>query len=166
MTPPTVYLGLGGNLGKPRRQIEQAMTILEEQDVCMQERSSWYDTEPVHVEGQPWFINLVVRAETSLEPLALLDACQAAERAVGRRPSVRFGPRHIDIDILLYADRCIRSERLTVPHPRMRERRFVLAPLLEIAPDLEDPVSHEPFADILSRLDEGKKVLRSLINES
>ena len=118
------------------------------------------------MDDQPWFVNLVACAETSLDPHELLTVCQQVERQVGRVPSVRFGPRHLDIDILLYGDTCIDSERLTIPHPRMAERRFVLIPLVEIAPELEDPILKQPYADILSRLDEGKKVLRSLINES
>ncbi|MCK5586568.1 2-amino-4-hydroxy-6-hydroxymethyldihydropteridine diphosphokinase, partial [Candidatus Bipolaricaulota bacterium] len=92
--------------------------------------------------------------------------CQQVEKEVGRVPSVRFGPRHLDIDILLYGDQCIESETLTIPHPRMEERRFVLVPLLEIAPELQNPTLNQRYAEILSRLDEGKKVLRSLINES
>lgn len=129
------------------------------------QRSSWYETEPAHCPDQPWFLNLVARAETSLDPAELLDVCKRVEQQEGRVPSVRFGPRHLDIDILLYEDRCMESPELSIPHPRMHERAFVLVPLLEIAPDLKHPVHKQPYADALSRLDEGKKVLRSPINE-
>lgn len=166
MTRQTVYLAFGANLGKPREQIEQGIMALTHEGVCVLDRSSWFDTEPVQVNDQPWFLNLVARAETSLDPYALLALCQRVEKQVGRVPSDRFGPRHLDIDILLYGDRCIESEELTIPHPRMEERRFVLIPLLEIAPELESPTLNQRYADVLSRLDEGKKVLRSLINES
>ncbi len=166
MTKQTVYLAFGANLGNPREQIEQGIVALNHQGVRVIDRSSWFETEPVHKNDQPWFLNLVARAETSHDPYELLAVCQQTERQEGRVPSVRFGPRHLDIDILLYGDRCIESEELTIPHPRMGERRFVLIPLLEIAPDLEDPVLNQRYAEILSRLDEGKKVLRSLINES
>jgi len=166
MTQQTVYLSFGANLGDPRNQIEQAIRTLNDGGVSVIACSSWYETEPVGVDDQPWFVNLVACAETSLDPHELLAVCQQVERQVGRVPSVRFGPRHLDIDILLYGDTCIDSERLTIPHPRMAERRFVLIPLVEIAPELEDPILKQPYADILSRLDEGKKVLRSLINES
>jgi len=166
MTLQTVYLAFGANLGNPREQIEQGIMALNDQGVSVIDRSSWFETEPVHVNDQPWFLNLVVRAATALDPYRLLVVCQQIERQAGRVPSVRFGPRHLDIDILLYGDHCIESEELAIPHPRMGERRFVLIPLLEIAPDLEDPVLNQRYAEILSRLDEGKKVLRSLINES
>lgn len=138
---------------------------LDEHGVHTIERSSWYETQPVHVADQPWFLNLVTRAETALDPFELLSVCKQVEEQGGRVPSVRFGARHLDIDILLYENRCIESPELSIPHPRMHERGFVLIPLLEIAPDLKDPVNNRPYAEALSRLDEGKKVLRSLINE-
>ncbi len=166
MTLQTVFLAFGANLGNPREQIKQSIMALNDHGVNVATRSSWFETEPVGMEDQPWFLNLVARASTSLDPHELLAVCQQVERQLGRVPSERFGPRHLDIDILLYGDECIESEELTIPHPRMRERQFVLVPLLEIAPDLEDPVLNQPYADILSRLDGGKKVLRSLINES
>jgi len=166
MTLQTVFLSFGANLGNPREQIKQGIMSLNDRGVNVVTRSSWFETEPVGMEDQPWFINMVARALTSLDPYELLAVCQQVEKQVGRVPSERFGPRHLDIDILLYGDECIESEELTIPHPRMRERQFVLGPLVEIAPELEDPVINQPYADILSRLDEGKKVLRSLINES
>jgi len=166
MTPQTVFLAFGANLGNLKGQIEQGIMILNERGVNVIARSSWFETEPLGMDDQPWFLNLVARASTSLDPYELLTVCQQVEKQVGRVPSEQFGPRHLDIDILLYGDRCLESEELTIPHPRMSERRFVLIPLLEIAPDLEDPVLNQPYAEILSRLDEGKKVLRSLINES
>ena len=166
MTLQTVFLAFGANLGNPREQIEQGIMALGDQGVRVIDRSSWFETEPMQLDDQPWFLNLVTRAQTSLDPYGLLAACQQVEKQVGRLPSTRFGPRHLDIDILLYGNRHIESESLTVPHPRMDERRFVLIPLLEIAPDLKHPVLDQPYAEILSRLDEGKKVLRSLINES
>ena len=166
MTLQTVFLAFGANIGNPREQIEQGIIALNGQGVSVADRSSWFETEPVHMDDQPWFLNMVIRAKTLLDPYKLLAVCQQVEKQVGRVTSVRFGPRHLDIDILLYGDRCIESEELTIPHPRMGQRRFVLIPLLEIAPDLEDPVLNQHYADILSRLDEGKKVLRSLINES
>ncbi len=162
----TAYLSFGANLGHPREQIERGMKELEARGVLPIRRSSWYETEPVGRSDQPWFQNCVAEVETSLTPDDLLRVCKEAEKAVGRVPSARFGPRHLDIDILLYEDQVIQSDALTIPHPRMHERRFVLVPLLEIAPDLKHPVTHQPYAEVLSRLDEGKKVLRSLINES
>ena len=166
MTLQTVFLAFGANLGNPKDQIERGIMALNDHGVNVIARSPWFETEPVGMDDQSWFLNLVARASTSLDPYQLLAVCQQIENWAGRVPSVRFGPRHLDIDILLYGDECIESDELTIPHPRMRERRFVLIPLLEIAPDLEDPVLNQPYADVLSRLDEGKRVLRSLINES
>ncbi len=166
MNPETVFLAFGANLGNRKEQIERGIVKLESSGVTIVRQSSWYETEPVGLDDQPWFLNCVARAETTHEPAALLAICKRIEEEVGRVPSTRYGPRHLDIDILLYGTRCIESDDLSVPHPRMRERRFVLVPLLEIAPDLRDPVTQEPYAEILSRLDEGKKVSRSLINES
>ena len=165
MTSQIVYLAFGANVGKPKEQIEQGIVELNQQGVSVLDRSSWFDTEPVEVNDQPWFLNLVARAETALDAYALLALCQRIEKHVGRVPSARFGPRHLDIDILLYGDQCIESDQLTIPHPRMEERQFVLIPLLEIAPELRNPTQNQRYADVLSRLDEGKKVLRSLINE-
>ena len=165
MTQHTIFLSFGSNLGKRKDQIEQGIVSLEEQGVTILERSKWYETEPEHLSDQPWFLNAVARANTMLEPRDLLALCQRVEKQVGRTPSVRFGPRHLDIDILLYDNLCMESDDLTLPHPRMNARRFVLIPLIEIAPNLEDPRLNQPYADHLSRLDEGKKVLRSLINE-
>ncbi|MFC2083262.1 2-amino-4-hydroxy-6-hydroxymethyldihydropteridine diphosphokinase [Candidatus Bipolaricaulota bacterium] len=166
MTLQTVYLSFGANLGHPREQIEQGIEALNKQGIRIMALSSWYETEPVGMDDQPWFLNLVARAETTLDSHEVLAVCKQVEKQVGRVSSAKWGPRHLDIDILHYGDQSILSEELTIPHSRMNERRFVLIPLLEIAPDLEDPVLKQPYAEILSRLDEGKKVLRSLINES
>jgi 2-amino-4-hydroxy-6-hydroxymethyldihydropteridine diphosphokinase len=166
MTHEPVFLAFGANLGHREEQIERGIEELGSRGVEMEVCSSWYETEPVGLDDQPWYLNRVARGNTCLEPAELLAACKRVEKQIGRVPSVRFGPRHLDIDILLYGTRHIETETLTVPHPRMHERRFVLIPLLEIAPNAKDPVTNEPYAEILSRLDEGKKVTRSLTNES
>ncbi len=164
--PQDVFLCLGANLGEPRTQIEQALLWLEGQNLQIVQRSSWYTTEPVGWEDQPWFVNLVVHVTTCLAALDLLDRCQEAERRAGRQDARRFGPRVLDIDLLLYGDLCLVSDRLVLPHPRMHERRFVLIPLLEISPDLVDPLRGVPYAQTLRRLDEGKKVQKLLNRES
>jgi len=167
MSGADVYLCLGSNVGDRADRIAEGIVRLERAGVSVTARSSVYETEPVGVEDQPWFLNQVVRGTTRLAPTVLLEACKRIEGDVGREPSdLRFGPRPLDIDILLYGMRVIAGERLTVPHPRMRDRRFVLVPLIEIAPRLVDPRDGEAYADILERLDEGKKVSRSLPNES
>ena len=139
MTQHTIFLSFGSNLGKRKDQIEQGIVSLEEQGVTILERSKWYETEPEHLSDQPWFLNAVARANTMLEPRDLLALCQRVEKQGGRTPSVRFGPRHLDIDILLYDDLVTDTPRLGIPHPRLHERAFVLVPLNEIAPELVHP---------------------------
>jgi 2-amino-4-hydroxy-6-hydroxymethyldihydropteridine diphosphokinase len=162
----TVFLSLGSNLGDRREHIERGTWALEQGALSHVKRSAFYETEPIDLEDQPWFINQVVRGETRLSPTELLAECKRIERAAGRTPTVRFGPRTLDIDILLYGRLAVEREGLVIPHPRMRERRFVLIPLLEIAPELTDPRDGEEYAKALERLDEGKKVLPSLLRES
>jgi 2-amino-4-hydroxy-6-hydroxymethyldihydropteridine diphosphokinase len=167
MTGATVYLALGSNLGDRRAALAGGVAELERGGVSVADRSSVYETEPIGVADQPWYLNQVIAGTARLAPAELLELCLRIEGLFGReRTEVRFGPRSLDIDILLYGDRLIDEERLTIPHPRMHERRFVLVPLLEIAPTLVDPRTGEAYARILERLDEGKKVARSLPNES
>lgn len=166
VVPAEVYILFGSNLGDRRRTIERGLRHMERSGVHWTARSSIYETEPVGVTDQPWFLNLVAKGVTPLSPRALLGACKAAEVAENRVPSVRFGPRTLDVDVLLYGTAHIEEPDFTVPHPRMNERRFALTPLVEIAPDLTDPRDGQRFADILARLDEGRKVLKSTTRES
>ena len=154
-----VFLGLGSNLGERRLQVEKGIAALQEGGVIVLRRSSLYETEPVDFTKQPLFLNVVVAGETSLTPQELLNLCKQGEQAAGRRrKSVRFGPRVLDIDILLYKGQVIHEEDLEIPHPRMHKRRFVLIPLVEIVPDIEDPRDGRRFAEILIGLDEERKV--------
>lgn len=130
-----VYLGLGSNLGDERASLEQALTLLSEK-VTITQRSSFYESEPVDYTDQPWFLNLVVEGETELDPLELLQFTQGIEQSMKRVKTIRFGPRTIDVDILIYDSLAMTTETLTIPHPRMKERAFVMVPLAEIAPDL------------------------------
>jgi len=161
-----VFLGLGSNIGDRRGNIERGMAGLGDGGVSLRRRSSLYETEPVGITEQPWFLNAVVIGETDLPPAALLRLCKGIERHVGRRRSERFGPRTLDIDILLYGQDVLESPELTIPHPRLHERRFALAPLVEIDQGARDPRDGRPFAEILRGLDEGKKVTRLGANES
>jgi 2-amino-4-hydroxy-6-hydroxymethyldihydropteridine diphosphokinase len=140
---PTGFLGLGTNLGDRRANLEAAVAALADAGVAVLASSSVYETAPVGlVLDQPAFLNACVSVATELEPLVLLDLVKGIERSLGRSVGgVRHGPRVIDIDILLLGARVFASERLSVPHPALRERRFVLEPLLELAPDLELPGS-------------------------
>ena len=122
--------------------------------------SSVYETEPVGFRAQPWFLNTVVEAETALFPLQLLDRIQDIEIRMGRRRLLHQGPRTIDIDILLYGNFRIEAARLTVPHPRMAERRFVLEPLAELSPDLRHPVNHLAIRELLAATPDRSTVRR------
>jgi 2-amino-4-hydroxy-6-hydroxymethyldihydropteridine diphosphokinase len=122
--------------------------------------ASLYRTAPVSPVPQPDFLNTAALARTALSPAALLALAKSLEREAGRRSGVRLGPRPLDVDILLYGDLQMETPELTLPHPRMRERRFVLVPLAEIAPDLTVPPDGARVADLLARLGEGETVER------
>lgn len=153
------YLGLGSNIGDRREHLQAAVRRLPEHGVRVLASSSVYETEPVGlVLDQPEFLNAVLRIETALEPAALLAACKAVEREVGRRAGgVRHGPRVIDVDVLALGGLRYRSERLTLPHPEVTSRRFVLVPLLELDPDLELP-GGERLSGSLAALGGGQSV--------
>ncbi len=134
------YLSLGSNLGDRRAMLEAALARLEASGrVRVETRSSLYETEPVTNLDQPWFLNLVAEITTDLGPEALLDLTQSIERDLGRVRAIRWGPRSVDIDILLYGTEVVATPRLKIPHPEMTHRRFVLVPLLEIAPQITLP---------------------------
>jgi len=111
-----------------------------------------YETEPQDVREQPWFLNMVVEAETRLFPIQLLHEIQRVERRLGRRRVVAKGPRTIDIDILLFGESVVSTDELQIPHPRMAARRFVLEPLAELAPALRHPATRESVTDMLERV--------------
>ncbi|HEY7064188.1 MAG TPA: 2-amino-4-hydroxy-6-hydroxymethyldihydropteridine diphosphokinase [Chloroflexota bacterium] len=136
-----VYLGLGSNLGDRAANLAAALTGLDAAGVAIRRCSSVYETEPVGVREQPWFLNLVAEATTALSPTALLQAATAVERAVGRTAGPRWGPRVVDVDILLYDDWQVAEidPWLVVPHPELWRRHFVLLPLHDLRPDLRAP---------------------------
>ena len=136
------YIGLGSNLEDPRRQVRTAIAELDVLPYTrLVARSSLYRSDPMGPPDQPDYINAVAAVDTLLTPLALLDALMGVERAHGRiRNATRWGPRTLDLDLLVYGETIISEARLTVPHPGIAERAFVLLPLLEIAPDLEIPL--------------------------
>jgi 2-amino-4-hydroxy-6-hydroxymethyldihydropteridine diphosphokinase len=138
---PKAYVGLGGNLGDREATLRRALDLLaQEQGVEVIAVSELRETDPVGVVDQPRFLNAAAALETSLSPRKLLDALLGIERALGRvRSGVRWGPRTIDLDLLLYGDEQIAEPGLHVPHPRLHERRFALEPLSELDPDLELP---------------------------
>ena len=158
----TGYLGLGCNVGDRRANLQAAVDALPAHGVDVLAASATYDTEPVGlVLDQPEFLNACVRVRTELAPEALLDACKAVERELGRvAGGVRHGPRPIDVDVLLLGDETFRSERLSLPHEQVTSRRFVLVPLLELAPDLVVPGAGRA-ADALAALGDDGDVRRA-----
>ena len=137
METKIAYIALGANIGDTLANLRSALKILDDGDNCSAVAiSSLYTTKAVGVEDQPDFINAVIKVKTLLSPNELLKLCNDIERKLGRERTIRWGPRVIDIDILVYNDAIVNEENLVIPHPRMMERAFVLVPLAEIAPDL------------------------------
>lgn len=153
------YLGLGSNVGDSAGHLRAAIELLTSRGVEVEAVSSTYVTEPVgEILDQPDFLNAAIRIRTELEPEALLDACKAAEAERGRAfAAPRHSPRPLDVDLLLLGDLELVTERLTLPHPEVRSRRFVLAPLLELDPELTLPDGTR-LADCLAALPPGQRV--------
>lgn len=152
-----VYLGLGSNLGNRRHNLDRAIEALGDKGkVKVKKLSSLYETEPVGFAEQPLFLNAVFEGNTHLTPRQLLAFIKETEKKLGRLPSFRNSPRVIDIDILLYEGEQRESPSLTIPHPRLAERAFVLIPLAEIAPDLRHPKVGKTVAELLLEV-EGKE---------
>jgi 2-amino-4-hydroxy-6-hydroxymethyldihydropteridine diphosphokinase len=143
------YLSLGSNLGDKKGNLTRAVSALENKKVFVRSRSELYKTEPVDVPGQPWFLNCVLEVETRLRPLELLGLVKSIEKKMGRNPAVKKGPRCLDIDILMAGDETVTTETLTIPHPRMHLRNFVLVPLREIAPNAVHPKLKKTVCELL-----------------
>jgi len=151
MVEKTVYLSFGSNVGDRAKNLRAAIDELPHAGVAITRVSSFYETEPVDLREQPWFLNCVVEAETHFDPIMLLRALREIETKMGSKKMVAKGPRLIDMDILLYGSETIDTPELHVPHPRMRLRQFVLAPLAEIAPAVVHPTLKVTVAQLLEQ---------------
>jgi 2-amino-4-hydroxy-6-hydroxymethyldihydropteridine diphosphokinase len=151
-----ILIALGANLpspaGGPQETLEAALTELEARGVHIAARSRWYRTAPVPVSDQPWFVNGVARVETALKPLALLGALQEVEQVFERRRSVPNAARTLDLDVIAYDNRLENTPELTLPHPRLQDRAFVLLPLAEVAPGWRHPILGQTVEALISAL--------------
>ena len=149
MNRVAIYLALGSNLGDRMSNLTSAIERLS-QKITIKKLSSIYETEPVYYKEQPLYLNAVLSAVTELAPFELLRFVKSIESGLGRQPGFRNAPRTIDIDILFYGDQAIETSELTIPHPRLVERAFVLVPLAEIAPRLVHPVLQKRVSELLA----------------
>ena len=161
MSLQIIYLSLGSNVGDRADNLRRAIAALEDAGTRVQKISSIYETEPVDLREQPWFLNCVVKAATELPAAELLKKLRQIEAAMGSKKIVAKGPRLIDLDILLYGDESIDTPELQVPHPRMRLRRFVLVPLAEIAPGVRHPAWDTNAEGLLERTPDKSAVRKS-----
>lgn len=164
----TVYLALGTNIEPREDHLNQALGYLQNEHITILQQSSIYETAPVGYTDQSDFLNMAVKIQTEFSPVQLLDFCQNVEMKLGRKRVIRFGPRTIDLDILLYNNENIHGERLVIPHPRMHERAFVLVPLHEISPDYIIPEQGKSVEELMSELPRSdiKDVIIWKLNES
>jgi 2-amino-4-hydroxy-6-hydroxymethyldihydropteridine diphosphokinase len=148
-----VYAGLGSNFGNKRENILSAIDRMDAyEEICVKEKSGFYDTAPVGGPPQPDYVNCVIGLETEIKPQTLLKVFKKIEKELGRKPGVRWGPRVVDLDIILFGDRIVNDHNLKIPHERMHERVFVLEPLSEISPDIKHPVSGKSISELLETL--------------
>jgi 2-amino-4-hydroxy-6-hydroxymethyldihydropteridine diphosphokinase len=161
MEKQQVLLSLGSNLGSKRENIAKAISLLIEKKILVNVKvSSFYETEPVGFKDQPQFINAAITGETLLNPKELLLKCKEIEREIGRKPRPRWHEREIDLDIILYGNKILKTNTLQIPHPEMANRRFVLVPASEIASDWQVPGIHKTINEVLENCEDKSKVVQ------
>jgi 2-amino-4-hydroxy-6-hydroxymethyldihydropteridine diphosphokinase len=159
----TVYIGIGSNMGDPLKNCNDSVKRIVELENCkIISVSSFYLTEPFGMTEQDWYINGAVSLETGLSAFDLINKLSEMEASMGRVRKIKWGPRVIDLDILLFGHDIIDSERLMVPHPLMHLRRFVLAPMAELAPDLIHPVIGKSMTELLRSIPEDNQIIKRL----
>jgi 2-amino-4-hydroxy-6-hydroxymethyldihydropteridine diphosphokinase len=152
------FLSAGSNMGDRKANLRRAFASLQEAGARTKRISSFYETEPVGFQEQPWFLNVAIEVETRFTPAELLETCQAIESAQGRIRSFQNAPRPLDLDILLFGNLVIDDPRLVIPHPRLAERRFVLEPLAQIAPDVLHPILKKSIRSLLEACEDSSTV--------
>ncbi len=153
-----LFLGLGANIGSRRRQLATGLKKLGERGVIVRRVAPLYETEPVGLRAQPAFLNTVAEVETSMSSLEVIRAALAVEAELGRSRTVAGGPRRLDIDLLLDGNQVLEADGVQVPHPRLHQRRFVLIPLTDLAPELRHPVLGKSMASLLRDCPDGSAV--------
>jgi len=169
MDDQTAFISVGSNLGHKLQNCRKAIAVLTtSRNCCLIDQSRIYQTEPVDYRDQDWFVNYVVKIKTLLDPFALLETLKGIEREAGRKSNtVRFGPRVIDLDIILYDTMVVNTKHLEIPHPRMHKRRFVLKPICDIDPDIIHPVFQRTMQSLLDTIDaDGQRLTEYKCSES
>jgi 2-amino-4-hydroxy-6-hydroxymethyldihydropteridine diphosphokinase len=158
------FLSIGANIGDKKNHCLQGIRMLCQADaIRLMTHAPFYQTEPVDYEDQDWFVNTAIKIETTLDPYELLKKLKCIEQQVGRQPSVvRFGPRILDMDIILFDQIVLNSAQLQIPHPRMHKRRFVLQPICDIEPEVLHPVREKTVCELLSELNPENQKIKPL----